>query len=157
MLLDEDADDPSPVLRTVFSYKDAGDASISDGSRVPAVSVEISCIRLVGDGTQYLTDAGANYETVHASFPESGQFTQRKFGSAKGYFGLFYDAGDDGFLGPWATTCLKTSSGEDMIVHAQFQIQESWYEENEAMITQIIDSLRVHPPYSGDVTSFMSP
>jgi hypothetical protein len=151
-LPDRSEDEEASVFSAVFAYQDAGGTPASDGREWPAVYVEISCTELSDDGAHYLKEAGANYEMVHASFPESGQFVWKNFGSTKGYYGMFYDTGDDGFLGPWATTYLKSSSGKDIIVHVQFQVQKDWYEGNEAMIEQIVDSLRLHPPYAGDVT-----
>jgi hypothetical protein len=111
----------------------------------------ISCIRLTNDGAQYLEEAAGNYEMVQAAYPESGQFAWKDLDGTPGYYGMFNDSGDDGFLAPWVITYLKSSSGQDIIVYVQFQIQESWYKDNEPTITQIVDSLKVHPPYSGDI------
>jgi hypothetical protein len=151
---DEGADDAPNTFHTVFSYPSAGLVLASSGREIPAVSVEISCIRLADDGVQYLEEAAGNYEMVQAAYPESGQFAWKDLDGTLGYYGLFNDAGDDGFLAPWIMTYLKSSSGEDMIVHVQFQVQKDWYTDNESTITQMIDSLRVHPPYPGDITPF---
>jgi hypothetical protein len=139
------------VFSTLFTYPAAGLTLVSDGHEAPAVSVRISCSRLTGDGAQYLELAGGSHERGLTAFPDAGQFAWKDFGGTKGYYCLFNDASDDGLLGPWATTYLESSSGEDIAVHMHFQIQKDWYRENEAMITQMVDSLRVHPPYTGDV------
>jgi hypothetical protein len=139
------------VFSALYTYPSAGLALVSDGHEAPAVSVEISCSKLTGDGAQYLEVTGGNYERGLAAFPDAGQFSWKDFGGTKGYYCLFNDAGDDGLLGPWATTYLESSSGEDIVVRLLFQIHKSWYPDNEAMIPQIVDSLRIHPPYTGDV------
>jgi hypothetical protein len=149
---EEEEGTEASVFRTRFAYPEAGTVLVSAERELPAAYVEVSGLYLRDDGARYIEEGAALYEMVYAAFPESGHFVHKDFGGTRGYYGLFYDTGGEGFLGPWITTYLTSTSGKDIIIHLQFQLQESWYQDNKAAVEQIVDSLKINPPYSGDVT-----